>query len=154
MKGFINQVREIKEKERMIFLANMQREIEQKKEQVEMETASKFYENNIKDKFKMFYLILKTQSLNTYMKYNKIKRILVNSFTKRIFYSLKQQTKLSIQRDNEIINKFKIRNIFIKRKHFFYRLYGYHKETKENKEKEDIINKLKSKAQMLLGDFK
>ena len=88
------------------------------------------------------------------MKYNKIKRILVNSFTKRIFYSLKQQTKLSIQRDNEIINKFKIRNIFIKRKHFFYRLYGYHKETKENKEKEDIINKLKSKAQMLLGDFK
>ena len=138
----------------MIFLANMQREIEQKKEQVEMETASKFYENNIKDKFKMFYLILKTQSLNTYMKYNKIKRILVNSFTKRIFYSLKQQTKLSIQRDNEIINKFKIRNIFIKRKHFFYRLYAYHKETKENKEKEDIINKLKSKAQMLLGDFK
>ena len=132
----------------------MQREIEQKKEQVEMETASKFYENNIKDKFKMFYLILKTQSLNTYMKYNKIKRILVNSFTKRIFYSLKQQTKLSIQRDNEIINKFKIRNRFIKRKHFFYRLYGYHKETKENKEKEDIINKLKSKAQMLLGDFK
>ena len=132
----------------------MQREIEQKKEQVEMETASKFYENNIKDKFKMFYLILKTQSFNTYMKYNKIKRILVNSFTKRIFYSLKQQTKLSIQRDNEIINKFKIRNRFIKRKHFFYRLYGYHKETKENKEKEDIINKLKSKAQMLLGDFK
>ena len=95
MKGFINQVREIKEKERMIFLANMQREIEQKKEQVEMETASKFYENNIKDKFKMFYLILKTQSLNTYMKYNKIKRILVNSFTKRIFYSLKQQKRLT-----------------------------------------------------------
>ena len=54
----------------MIFLANMQREIEQKKEQVEMETASKFYENNIKDKFKMFYLILKTQSLINFSSLN------------------------------------------------------------------------------------
>ena len=115
IKGFINQVREIKEKERMVFLANMQKEIEKKKEQVEMETASKFYEKNIKDKFKIFYLILKTQSLNTYMKYNKIKRILVNSFIKRLLHSFKEQTKISIQRDNDIINKFNIRRKYIRR---------------------------------------
>lgn len=138
----------------MIYLANKQKEIEKKKEEIEIETASKYYENNIRDKFKVFYMILKTQSLNTYMKYNKIKNQLILSFTKRLIKAFKEQTNISIQNDNDIIAKFYIRKQYIKRKHFFYRLYGYHKETKENKEKEDIINKLKSKAQMLLGDFK
>jgi hypothetical protein len=69
------------------------------------------------------------------------------------FKNIKKFTKFEQEKNNEIFAVIRNKNTLNLKKTFFFLLNRLRKIKKEEELKEDIINKLKSKAKALLGDF-
>ena len=118
-------------------VAMIKKEIREKKEALQQNNAISFHNLTLKKKifkiWKNYYILQKK---------------------KRIFEKMKNYTKKEKEKNQFKLIQFNNKKIFNMKKIFFYLLKGIKKEKNEKIMKEEIINKLKNKAQMLLGDFK
>ena len=121
-----------------------------KKEQIEMTNAENFYNQKLKNKIFVFLYNFKILSFNVQKLYSfklnlKIKKNLIKN--------IKNYIKIEKENNNKIYEIIQKKSLFHLKKTFFYILNRLRKIKKEEELKEDIINKLKSKAKALLGDF-
>ena len=128
----------------------IKKEKEMKKEQIEMTNAENFYNQKIKNKIFVFLYNFKILSFNVQKLYSfklnlKIKKNLIKN--------IKNYIKIEKENNNKIYEIIQKKSLFHLKKTFFYILNRLRKIKKEEELKEDIINKLKSKAKALLGDF-
>ena len=128
----------------------IKKEKEMKKEQIEMTNAENFYNQKLKNKIFVFLYNFKILSFNVQKLYSfklnlKIKKNLIKN--------IKNYIKIEKENNNEIHEIIQKKSLFHLKKTFFYILNRLRKIKKEEELKEDIINKLKSKAKALLGDF-
>ena len=128
----------------------IKKEKEMKKEQIEMTNAENFYNQKIKNKIFVFLYNFKILSFNVQKLYSfklnlKIKKNLIKN--------IKNYIKIEKENNNKIYEIIQKKSLFHFKKTFFYILNRLRKIKKEEELKEDIINKLKSKAKALLGDF-
>ena len=128
----------------------IKKEKEMKKEQIEMTNAENFYNQKLKNKIFVFLYNFKILSFNVQKLYSfklnlKIKKNLIKN--------IKNYIKIEKENNNKIYEIIQKKSLFHLKKTFFYILNRLRKIKKEEELKEDIINKLKSKAKALLGDF-
>jgi hypothetical protein len=128
----------------------IKKEKELKKEQIALTNAEIFYNQKIKNKIFIFLynfkiLSFNVQKLYTYKLHLKIK--------KNLMKNIKNFVNNEKKKNNEIYEIIKRKYLYDIKKQFFYVLIGLRKIKKDEEIKENIINKLRSKAQSLLGDF-
>ena len=128
----------------------IKKEQQQKKEQIHIANAQNFYNQKIKQKLFVFLFNFKILSFNV----QKLYTFKLNQKIKQnTFKNIKKFTKFEQQKNNEIFAVIHNKNTLNLKKTFFFLLNRLRKIKKEEELKEDIINKLKSKAKALLGDF-
>ena len=128
----------------------IKKEKEMKKEQIEMTNAENFYNQKIKNKIFVFLYNFKILSFNVQKLYSFKLNLKIK---KNIIKNIKNYIKIEKENNNEIHEIIQKKSLFHLKKTFFYILNRLRKIKKEEELKEDIINKLKSKAKALLGDF-
>ena len=121
-----------------------------KKEQIEMTNAENFYNQKLKNKIFVFLYNFKILSFNVQKLYSFKLNLKIK---KNIIKNIKNYIKIEKENNNEIHEIIQKKSLFHLKKTFFYILNRLRKIKKEEELKEDIINKLKSKAKALLGDF-
>lgn len=128
----------------------IKKEKEMKKEQIEMTNAENFYNQKLKNKIFVFLYNFKILSFNVQKLYSFKLNLKIK---KNIIKNIKNYIKIEKENNNEIHEIIQKKSLFHLKKTFFYILNRLRKIKKEEELKEDIINKLKSKAKALLGDF-
>ncbi len=128
----------------------IKKEKEMKKEQIEMTNAENFYNQKLKNKIFVFLYNFKILSFNVQKLYSFKLNLKIK---KNIIKNIKNYIKIEKKNNNEIHEIIQKKSLFHLKKTFFYILNRLRKIKKEEELKEDIINKLKSKAKALLGDF-
>ena len=128
----------------------IKKEKEMKKEQIEMTNAENFYNQKLKNKIFVFLYNFKILSFNVQKLYSFKLNLKIK---KNIIKNIKNYIKIEKENNNEIHEIIEKKSLFHLKKTFFYILNRLRKIKKEEELKEDIINKLKSKAKALLGDF-
>lgn len=128
----------------------IKKEKQQKKEQIQIAKAQNFYNQKLKNKIFVFLFNFKILSFNVQKLYN---FKLNQKIKQNIIKNIKKYTKFEQEKNNEIFAIIRNKNSLNLKKTFFFLLNRLRKIKKEEELKEDIINKLKSKAKALLGDF-
>ena len=128
----------------------IKKEKEMKKEQIEMTNAENFYNQKLKNKIFVFLYNFKILSFNVQKLYSFKLNLKIK---KNIIKNIKNYIKIEKENNNKIYEIIQKKSLFHLKKTFFYILNRLRKIKKEEELKEDIINKLKSKAKALLGDF-
>ena len=128
----------------------IKKEKEIKKEQIEMTNAENFYNQKLKNKIFVFLYNFKILSFNVQKLYSFKLNLKIK---KNIIKNIKNYIKIEKENNNKIYEIIQKKSLFHLKKTFFYILNRLRKIKKEEELKEDIINKLKSKAKALLGDF-
>jgi hypothetical protein len=125
---------------------DIRKEKEIKKEQMKMITSSNFY--NLKLLYKSFMSIKVIVCVHkvVLMKMEKKRK-------KNIFKEMKKFVKENKQRNKDIVIECRMNRVMFLKKGFMTMMKGLVKSKKEEKAKEEIVNRLKNKAKILLGDY-
>lgn len=125
---------------------DIRKEKEIKKEQMKMITSSNFY--NLKLLYKSFMSIKVIVCVHkvVLMKMEKKRK-------KNIFKEMKKFVKENQQRNKDIVVECRMNRVMFLKKGFITMMKGLVKSKKEEKAKEEIVNRLKNKAKILLGDY-
>ena len=125
---------------------DIRKEKEIKKEQMKMITSSNFY--NLKLLYKSFMSIKVIVCVHkvVLMKMEKKRK-------KNIFKEMKKFVKENKQRNKDIVVECRMNRVMFLKKGFMTMMKGLVKSKKEEKAKEEIVNRLKNKAKILLGDY-
>ena len=125
---------------------DIRKEKEIKKEQMKMITSSNFY--NLKLLYKSFMSIKVIVCVHkvVLMKMEKKRK-------KNIFKEMKKFVKENKQRNKDIVVECRMNKVMFLKKGFMTMMKGLVKSKKEEKAKEEIVNRLKNKAKILLGDY-
>ena len=135
---------------RMKITAEIKRETELKKEQLEFSNALSFYNQKIKKRIFYYLYKFKIVSLQVGIFVNqKFDNNLKRKYLKYIQYYIKNEKNDDIEKIKQI-NELRLFHI---KKQMFYLLISLRKQKKEELLKEDIMENLRAKARALLGDF-
>jgi hypothetical protein len=135
---------------RMKITAEIKRETELKKEQLEFSNALSFYNQKIKKRIFYYLYKFKIVSLQVGLFVNqKFENNLKKKYLKYIQYYIEQEKNDNLEKIKQI-NELRLFHI---KKQLFYLLISLRKQKKEELLKEDIMENLRAKARALLGDF-
>ncbi len=135
---------------RMKIIADIKRETELKKEQLEFSNALSFYNQKIKKRIFYYLYKFKIVSLQVGLFVNqKFENNLKKKYLKYIQYYIEQEKNDNLEKIKQI-NELRLFHI---KKQLFYLLISLRKQKKEELLKEDIMENLRAKARALLGDF-